>query len=57
MLCADMNECATNNGGCNQTCTNTVGSYECSCAEGFTLTANNLNCDGKDSVISINARS
>lgn len=37
--CNDMNECATNNGGCSQysNCTNSIGSFACSnCVSGFT---------------------
>lgn len=40
MLCllpSDINECSINNGNCDQTCTNTPGSYFCSCSEGFYL--------------------
>ncbi|XP_013386152.1 epidermal growth factor-like protein 8 [Lingula anatina] len=33
----DVNECDTNNGGCAHTCTNTAGSYSCSCNKGFIL--------------------
>ena len=43
----DVNECLTDNGGCNQTCTNTQGSFECSCGTGFISAADSLNCDGK----------
>ena len=43
----DVNECDTANGGCNQTCANTVGSFECSCGDGLILAADNLDCDGK----------
>ena len=43
----DLNECLTENGGCRQTCTNTVGSYVCSCNEGFTLASDRRNCTGK----------
>ena len=49
-LFSDMDECQTNNGGCNQICTNTVGSFECSCGTGYTLAADNLNCDGKNRI-------
>ena len=45
----DLNECETNNGGCAQICTNTFGSFECSCAAGYNLAADNLGCDGKSS--------
>ena len=27
----DINECSHNNGGCEDTCNNTMGSYKCSC--------------------------
>ena len=42
-----MDECDTDNGGCNQTCTNTQGSFECSCGVGYVLADDDLNCDGK----------
>ncbi|XP_031778420.1 uncharacterized protein LOC100679483 isoform X1 [Nasonia vitripennis] len=29
--CVDINECATNNGGCTEVCENTEGSYFCAC--------------------------
>ena len=32
----DINECATDDGRCHN-CTNTDGSYECQCREGFEL--------------------
>lgn len=35
--CADIDECATANGGCNQLCTNSAGSYACSCEQGYAL--------------------
>ena len=45
--CTDVNECQTDNGGCNQTCSNVVGSYDCFCGVGYSLAVDNLNCDGK----------
>ena len=42
-----MNECQTSNGGCEQVCTNTVGSFECSCNPGFSLVSGGVNCNGK----------
>jgi len=43
----DVNECLVNNGGChaNATCNNTLGSYVCTCATGFT--GNGISCTGK----------
>jgi len=43
---ADVNECATNNGGCEGTCNNTVGSYNCQCPSGYHLSDNARNCVG-----------
>ena len=43
----DDNECEVNNGGCSQNCTNTPGSYECSCEEGYSLNFDGFNCSGK----------
>ena len=31
----DINECTSQNGGCQQICTNTNGSFQCSCYSGF----------------------
>ena len=41
----DLDECASNNGGCDQVCTNTHGSYQCSCNPGYTK--NGHRCEGK----------
>ena len=35
------------NGNCAQVCTNTVGSYTCSCVPGYVLHIDNRTCDGK----------
>ena len=40
-----MNECEEVN-DCQQICENTVGSYICSCNEGFTLADDNRTCIG-----------
>ncbi|XP_063979523.1 protein tolkin [Diachasmimorpha longicaudata] len=40
----DMDECAINNGGCQHECHNTIGSYECSCHNGFKLHENGHDC-------------
>ena len=44
---SDINECAINMVNCSQTCTNTNGSYICSCGNGYVLTADNRTCNGK----------
>ena len=46
----DINECASGNGGCAQTCTNNVGSYQCSCGTGYNLNSDNHGCDGMSSI-------
>ena len=43
----DTNECIAINGGCSQWCTNTNGSFVCSCETGYSLDTNNLTCGGK----------
>ncbi|XP_046641719.1 tolloid-like protein 1 [Daphnia pulicaria] len=40
----DKDECAVNNGGCQQECRNTIGSYVCACNNGFTLHENGHDC-------------
>ena len=42
----DVNECLVNNGGCQQICTNTDGSFMCSCNTGYVLAGNGLGCNG-----------
>ena len=36
---SDINECNNNNGGCNQLCRNSFGSYHCECSVGFKLSS------------------
>ena len=43
----DINECLTSNGGCDQVCTNTSGSYYCTCNTGFELDADDHTCNGQ----------
>ena len=43
----DTNECGIQNGGCNQTCVNTVASYHCECDNGYTLNPDGHGCDGE----------
>ena len=44
----EINECSTNNGGCDHDCNNTDGSFVCSCDSGYQLDNNSLNCSGKN---------
>ena len=47
LCCIDVNECETLNGGCQQTCTNTDGSFSCDCTEGYELEMGGTTCQGK----------
>ena len=42
----DINECNESNGGCIYNCTNTEGSFECSCRDGYKLDSYGTNCSG-----------
>ena len=42
---ADINECASNNGGCQHNCRNTAGSFDCSCRSGYTLASDGKSCN------------
>ena len=44
----DIDECATNTHDCDQLCTNTDGSFECSCNSGFTLSGDGRTCVDDD---------
>ena len=43
---ADIDECNEDSDGCAQTCTNTIGSYICSCGSGYRLASDAHGCDG-----------
>ena len=42
----DRDECALANGGCQHTCENSVGSFSCSCNDGYKLNSDGLTCSG-----------
>ena len=44
----DIDECAEGTDGCAQTCTNTVGSYSCSCGTGYRLASDEHTCSEVD---------
>ncbi len=40
----DIDECNSANGGCEQNCHNSYGSYKCTCDDGFKLSDNKHDC-------------
>ena len=42
---SDIDECMNNIDGCAQLCTNTIGSYVCSCRTGFVLASDRHACE------------
>ncbi len=45
--CAAINECAEGTNNCEQLCSDTGSSFECSCNNGYTLEADGAACNGK----------
>lgn len=43
---ADINECMDDPGICQHNCTNTVGSYECTCPPGYRVSKDKSACEG-----------
>ena len=46
MLLTDIQECSDNNGNCTHNCTNTEGSYYCTCEDGYELENDGHTCKG-----------
>ena len=46
ILLIDINECSEASDGCAQNCTNTNGSYTCSCNTGYRLDNDRHSCNG-----------
>ena len=44
---ADIDECSSGTDLCAHNCTNSIGSYLCSCGTGYRLNADGFQCDGK----------
>lgn len=44
---SDIDECTIENGGCETFCTNSEGSYECSCHSGYALMPDQRSCTGE----------
>ena len=45
-MLSDINECNRSNGGCGHNCTNTEGSFECTCRDGYLLDGDGKSCSG-----------
>ena len=46
ILYVDVNECIEDVDGCAQICTDTLGSYTCSCRSGYQLASDDHQCNG-----------
>ena len=46
----DIDECLLNNGGCSDTCVNTVGGFECTCRPGYIVDTDNKTCISKSRI-------
>ena len=45
---SDIDECEQGSDGCDHNCTNTVGSYYCTCMDGYELESDNHTCTGDE---------
>jgi len=45
-ICLDVEQCADNNGGCQQRCIEQDSGFECDCFPGFVLNDNGRTCSG-----------
>ena len=45
-LVVDIDECMSNNGGCEQICVNNIGTYSCDCHEGYDIDIDGFSCLG-----------
>ena len=52
---ADINECTSNTDNCDQTCSNTVGGFNCGCNAGYQLDSNRRTCNGENTSIFIHS--
>ena len=55
LLVTDLDECALDNGGCEDECRNTAGSYHCVCHDGFILDEDKHRCKVGDCRFEITA--
>lgn len=40
----DIDECSNDSGGCDHGCNNTIGSFQCNCNDGYTLSDDRRTC-------------
>jgi len=50
IMLTEINECLNNNGHCDHNCTNTPGSYYCTCNTGYQLHSDKHKCLGNANV-------
>ena len=48
MFHSDIDECTEGTSGCDHNCTNTDGSYYCTCLDGYELESDNHTCTGDE---------
>ena len=48
---SDIDECEQGSDGCDHNCTNTVGSYYCTCMDGYELESDNQTCTGNKHIL------
>ena len=53
MVTIDIDECSMQVDECDHNCNNTLGSYTCSCNDGYLLDRNGLQCNGKYDIVAI----
>ena len=53
LLFLDIDECARNNGDCEQICNNIEGSFECQCEDGYLLDVDGKQCTGTKTICTL----
>ena len=50
-LFVDIDECSLDSDGCEQFCTNSIGSFICSCSTGYELDQDGRKCNGECNIL------